>query len=445
MTAIDMVQSLLALGVCGGAFGASVSRWPVLERRAAMYCWAAHMLGAFAIIAVYTFYYGWGDMLHYFAHGRFLAAYVEYDPIRHFPQLLDLLFQRETDFPLGIDGAGTSTGTMVAVGGLIGLFTRSNWAGSILVSTLAAWGQVCLWLGVRAVVPRERATTALWTIFLVPSVVFWSSSLLKEAFALIGIGLVVFGAARLRARALASAVFLLAAGVYTVGLFKPYVLFPLSMAVGVYAYWDRAAARGGVRLRPVTLVGGVGVTLAALLALGQIFPRYSVDTVADSIEQQQSASLSTQGGSDFRTVESSQERRGATGLLLEAPYTIMTALVRPIIFESRSAMMLVNSLETSVVLYFIIMAFSRNGRLELARWVWRSPDILACVVFVLLFSLAVGLATTNLGTLSRYRLPMMPFYFYVVFSAYSLPVVAREKRRRANPASARALPATDGS
>jgi len=26
------------------------------------------------------------------------------------------------------------------------------------------------------------------------------------------------------------------------------------------------------------------------------------------------------------------------------------------------------------------------------------------------FSVAVGLATTNLGTLSRYRMPMMPFY-----------------------------------
>ncbi|MCB9626399.1 MAG: hypothetical protein H6725_03405 [Sandaracinaceae bacterium] len=443
MTGVDIVQSLLALAVCGGAFSALVSGWAAEERRVAMYCWLAHMAGAFAIIAVYTFYYGWGDMLHYFAHGRFLAAYVEYDPVRHFPDLLDLLFQRDTDFSLGIDGAGTSTGTMVAVGGLVGLLTRSSWAGSALISTVAASGQACLWLGIRSLVPKERATTALWTTFLVPSVVFWSSSLLKEAFALVGIGLVVFGAARLRARALPSAALLLGAGVYTIGLFKPYVLFPLSMSVGVYAYWDRAAARGGVQFRPITLVGGAGVTLAALLVLGQLFPRYSVDTVADSIEQQQTASMSTRGGSDFRTAPS-EERQGAAGLLVEAPYTIMTALIRPVIFESRSAMMLVNSLETSVVLYFIIMAFTRTGRLELARWVWRSPDILACVVFVLLFSLAVGLATTNLGTLSRYRLPMMPFYFYIVFSAYRLPAVVRARRRRASTVTG-AMPATDGS
>ena len=93
--------------------------------------------------------------------------------------------------------------------------------------------------------------------------------------------------------------------------------------------------------------------------------------------------------------------------------------------------MLVNSVEMTVILYMVIMAFVRTGRVALLRWAWRSPDIMASLAFVLSFSFAVGLATTNLGTLSRYRVPMMPFYIYVVAAAHALPATMRDALRRA--------------
>ncbi|MBK8410465.1 MAG: hypothetical protein IPL19_21145 [Sandaracinaceae bacterium] len=178
--------------------------------------------------------------------------------------------------------------------------------------------------------------------------------------------------------------------------------------------------------------------MGILLLLGELYPRYALDTVTESITRQQELSiLSDPGGSSFRDEASGGGQGGALGLALDAPYTIMTALLRPFVFESRSAMMLVNSVETTAILYLIVVAFVRTGRRELARWAWRSPDIIASVVFVLLFSLAVGLAATNLGTLSRYRLPMMPFYFYVVFSAYSLHLVpAAPQKARTTEAAA---------
>jgi hypothetical protein len=430
MTVVDILQSLFALLICGGAFSQAVARWPEAERRVAMYCWCAHAVGAFAIIAVYEFYYGWGDMLHYFAHGRFLARYVEYDPVNHFPQLLDLLLQRDGALLWDVDGAGTSTGSMVAVGGLVGLITTSSWAGSVVLSSLAAAGQACLWRGVRSAVPAERETQALWSFMLVPSVVFWSSTLLKETIALIGIGVAVLGLARIRERRFHSGGMLTILGVYIIGLFKAYILFPLAFAIGVYLYWTRAALRNGVRVRPIALVAGAGFVIVLLSVLGEVFPRYSVENVSESIEQQQRTSTTTSGGSDYRQATPDQGPRGTAGLIADAPLTIVTSLFRPFIFESRSAMMLVNSVEMTAILYFVVMAFVRTGRVELLRWAWRSPDILASLAFVLSFSLAVGLATTNLGTLSRYRLPMMPFYIYVVAAAHALPA-RRDARRRA--------------
>jgi hypothetical protein len=38
------------------------------------------------------------------------------------------------------------------------------------------------------------------------------------------------------------------------------------------------------------------------------------------------------------------------------------------------------------------------------------PFLVFCVVFVIAFGIAVGLTSTNLGTLSRYRSPLLPFF-----------------------------------
>jgi hypothetical protein len=52
------------------------------------------------------------------------------------------------------------------------------------------------------------------------------------------------------------------------------------------------------------------------------------------------------------------------------------------------------------------------------------PFLVFCVVFVITFGIAVGLTSTNLGTLSRYRSPILPFF------AVLLLVLGRTRRAR---------------
>jgi hypothetical protein len=64
---------------------------------------------------------------------------------------------------------------------------------------------------------------------------------------------------------------------------------------------------------------------------------------------------------------------------------------------------------------------------------FRTPLLVFSLVFVLVFGVGIGLAAMNLGSLSRYRAPLMPFYV-------TLLLVLRERVRRANlvPPRARA-------
>jgi hypothetical protein len=44
--------------------------------------------------------------------------------------------------------------------------------------------------------------------------------------------------------------------------------------------------------------------------------------------------------------------------------------------------------------------------------------LIFCIVFALIFSLAVGITSGNFGTLMRYKIPMMPFYYSALAIIY---------------------------
>ena len=69
------------------------------------------------------------------------------------------------------------------------------------------------------------------------------------------------------------------------------------------------------------------------------------------------------------------------------------------------------------------------------RAVTARPPLVASAVFIIAFGAAVGLTTTNLGTLSRYRLPMMPPYAAILF------ILSRREARTATTRSSVVLSA----
>ena len=86
--------------------------------------------------------------------------------------------------------------------------------------------------------------------------------------------------------------------------------------------------------------------------------------------------------------------------------------------------MLANALETTALtLLFARILFTRNlGNVR--RQIADDPFLVFCLVFVVAFGIAVGLASTNLGTLSRYRCPLLPF-FVLLLLVLGRPLSAR--------------------
>src|SRR5690606_15084938 len=119
---------------------------------------------------------------------------------------------------------GTSTATMMGLTSFVMVaFGDSVYGSCLIFSFFSFYGTVSMYRAVRGNLGRgERAPVLLGTL-LVPSVVFWTSGIVKEAVVLGALGIVLEGLAELGARRLGMALVRMPA-VGLIMLVKPYVL-----------------------------------------------------------------------------------------------------------------------------------------------------------------------------------------------------------------------------
>jgi len=340
---------------------------------------------------------------------------MEHDPLHSIPEVTSLLLHERHHLPLFIIGAGTSTGSMSALAAwAFYLLGPSKYAACIAFAVLSLCGKTAMYRVFRAnVSPVLLWPVAIATLFL-PSFVFWSSGLIKEAVAVAGFGWALFGIHLwIREDRPGLGWSLMVAGAIPIWIIKPYILFPLVLAGGGWYYWARSLKRGRVRVRPLYLAIGAVLGLGGIVLLGHYFPEYAPDAFGTRTSELQQIGRGVRGGSNYalgRDMPTS-----LSGQLAYAPLALLTSLFRPAIFEVRSLLMLVNAVETTVLTFlFARLLFTRNlGRVR--RQLMNDPFLVFCVVFVVAFGIAAGLTSTNLGTLSRYRSPILPFFVVLLF------------------------------
>src|SRR5690606_32483003 len=148
---------------------------------------------------------------------------------------------------------------------------------------------------------------------------------------------------------------LLGAGMGLASVVKAYVILPFGAAAGVWFFLDGARPEPFRRLRqirPVPLLVGVGIAVGTIVAIGELFPRFNPSGLAEEAADLQGAVHKTAGGSNY-TIGDPAERSFA-GQLAFAPFAVLTALFRPVVFEVRNPQMGLSALETTVALWLLV-------------------------------------------------------------------------------------------
>jgi hypothetical protein len=402
------VAGAVLVALCSSGFSRREKKWVT-------WTFFLHVGFACAQVPITLSFYGSSDMFLYFSYGEILARMMEHDPTHSIPEVTALLLHEPHRLPMMIIGAGTSTGSMSALAAWsFYLLGPSKYAACIAFAMLSLCGKIAMYRVFRSNIdPALGPFAAMATLFL-PSFVFWTSGLIKEAVAVAGFGWALLGLHMwTRESRPVPGLVLMVAGLAPIWIIKPYILFPFVLAGGAWYYWARSLRRGRVRVRPIYLTIASMLGLGGIVLLGQYFPDFAPDTFSLRTQELQQIGRGLRGGSNYAL--GSEIPTTPSGQLLYAPVALLASLFRPAIFEVRNLLMFANAVETTVLtLLFGRIFLTRNlGRVR--SQIMDEPFLVFCIVFVVAFGIAVGLTSANLGTLSRYRSPILPFFAIVLF------------------------------
>jgi hypothetical protein len=427
----EFLPILLVLVVGGSLAALQASRFDKQASPWILASFGAHAVTSFIQVWFTRAMYGSGDMVGYTGAGESLATTMRLDPGEYVPEVLRLLFHQEAQLPIDIIGAGSSTGSMAALAGLLTFITGGSlYTLSLCVSIGSHFGLVALYRAFREVFPAVSTKRLLFAALFVPSEVFWSSGLIKEGVAVFGLGYVVWGLQRLLRGINVGAIAWLALGAIVVGLFKPYILVALTAGAVGYVAVNSSKGRD-ILSRPGSIVLGAFLGVIGSAIILRLFPNYSPDAIAEQAAYLQEMGQVKPGGSTYSMGDAT--RTSFAGQIAFAPVALVTSLFRPFVFEARSPQVFVNAIETSCIFYLSMRILFRRKLSETWEIVTRQPMLVFALIFVALFGVGVGLTTTNMGTLSRYRMPLVPFlwtFVFVMSSPVTQSTVARVVSRR---------------
>ena len=425
----DFVPILIVL-LIGAALGMFASQgFSTRERRFVWFAFVVHAVFALSQVPITQVFYGRSDVDLYFTYGEILARLMQAQPSQMIPEVTALLLHNESQIPFTIIGNGHSTGSMSAISAYIFyVLGPSKYACCLVIAVFSFLGKIAIYRVLRSNLEEQLRPMLAVAALLVPSYVYWTSGLIKEGIAIGGLGWMVLGIDRwVRTKRPKLGIPIIALGAVPVALIKPYIMFIVVIAGASWYYLQRASDGQRMRIRPGYVAFGAALGIGGIVVLGNYFPQFALESLSASTAELQQLGRGIRGGSNFEL--GSSVPRTVIGQIAYMPAALATALFRPSIFEARNILMLANALETTIItVLFLKILFSTSFRQIKARFV-SEPFLVFCLVFVVGFGVAVGLASSNLGTLSRYRSPLVPFFvaLLVVLSARRSQAVATPK------------------
>lgn len=361
------------------------------------YYWASDQLHKLHSIDPHSFYY---IMTH---------AYDQVDPKSVNVELVSFIFSSQESVVIKIT-------TVVSY-----LAFNSYIVTSLLLGLFAYGGCWSIFRVFYSFYPKLHKWLALTCLF-IPSVFFWSSVISKEILCIGAMGYFFYAFYELffkRKGLIRNAVVLIVMG-WLLAAVKVYIL--LSFLPAILLLLILLAIQ---QIRTPVLKLTIGPL--ALVLLGYIcyflfdyyssaLASFSMETILDNARNTY-VYLTQEGFADSRYSLGEFDPTLA-GIAKLAPQGINVTLFRPYFWEANKPITLIASLESTLTFLLTIFIILKARVLGFFVHLFKNPIVLFSMIFALFFSMMVGITAGNFGTLMRYKIPMMPFYFSALVIIY---------------------------
>ena len=392
--------------------------------------WVRRFLGAIMLGILYKFYYSWGDTYSFYSQGMIIREALMHD----FSTGLRLLFSNGEMDPNTYFYAeriywynSPSEFAIIRIIGALSLFAGGSYIAISLFSAFFSFAGS--WLLYRIVENRFPAVSKwlAYAILFVPSTIFWGSGVLKDTLTTGAIGFAFWGANKIvvERKRFSRALIVLLLSCYLIFQLKIYILLCFIPSLFFWWYTENVRSIKSVKTKVILVpILSLVVAISGFFFLDQIAStsyRYNLNSLAEW-SYITSYDIRFYTGKDAGSGYDLGVQDGTWQTLIKlAPAAINVSLFRPYIWEVKNPLMLLSAAESFVILLLTLRAFLRFS-LAQARRLLKDPMILTFLIFSLTFAFAVGASTYNFGSLSRYKVPLLPFFLasIIIINFYPL-------------------------
>ncbi len=378
---------------------------------------------AFALI--YLFYYGGGDTVYYFwgtgstvkMLGKDIPTFFKILGGNHSLEVFSM-FDRTTGWPTYFRDPNSFAVCRFNVPFyLLGL---GSFLGNTIVMNLFLYFGIWRFYKMLVELYPSNEKWLAYAVFFIPSVVFWSSGILKDGWTLTAILIIytnIYCIFIKKERTWANVLWLLLWGYILVSI-RPFMFY---VAIGSSLIWIgfyylhriKSTFLRVIALPLVMLViwlSGLGIFVQTS---SQANTRYgSVDAMLETAWIiQDDLKKDYYGGNtfDIGTFEPT-----IPGVIKKAPQAIVAGLFRPFIWEGEGILMFFSGLENLFLLFFFLFVLFKRKGLGFFTRVYKDPFVLSIFIMTITFAFFIGLTTANFGSLVRYVIPVKLLFVVVL-------------------------------
>lgn len=407
-----------------------------------LFCW---FIGTLLFFSLFYFYYGWGDTFNYFSYGKQLQKYLLSHPNAffeiYFSKNISYLSQKSYYFysmlPDLLLFENTSNYFVIKIVSLGLIFTFGSYLALSLIFTTFAYSSLWLIFSIyRRIYPDVQQFLYI-TVLLLPNTIIWGNGISKESLYLTGLGILFWGFYYfiIERKKSIKYIFAITFGSYLIFSIKSYIFFCIfpslltwRFLIGFYKYYNVVPKK--TILFTLSTILSLAL-IGSLLGVGNFMSSFAINTIIEEAltygnqvyELSESMNGSSYKLSDFDPT--------VFGVLKIIPEGLITALFRPFIWEIRKPINLLSSIEGVILFTIILYLIYKIGILKFLQTIFKSPNILFCLIFSTLFLIGISISSFNFGTLIRYKLPGEMFFVIglclIYYEGYLKPMKSNEE------------------
>lgn len=384
-----------------------------------------HMFGAVFFGMLMWYYYGYGDTFGYFQGGDFIRQEI----LKNISSVKYLFYSGQDlnstaislgygdRIPLTMHNDGNAL--VMKVSAVLSFFSFNQYLIiSLFFGFIAFIGTWKLFYVMQEINGPLHLRMLGYATIVTPSLWLWGSGLSKEPLCIGSLGVAVYLIHKMFIKKQFTFwnFLLLLLLFYFITVIKGYITVIFIVSFLVVILYRFAMTIKNVVLRIATILVFIFIAIFSLLLIDTA--RYMNEMIAFSytqIENFKSGYESVEGLDGSKAGFSIGDLNPTlSSLALKSPEVIFSCLFRPFIWESRKVIILFAGLEAFVVLLATLFIILKTKFLGFFYYVFNDSFRLFCFIYSMLFALLIGFTTFNFGTMVRYKIIFLPFYFFLL-------------------------------